>query len=115
MGTWKIKRNDTVPPFSTTLTDASNDVVDLTGATVKFIMKSQANGEVKVASTVTTGPGGAALDTTGVYEYAWTGADTDTAAEFWAEHEVTYPSGKKQTFPTVSYDIIIIYGDLDDS
>lgn len=111
MGTWKTKRNDTYPPLETTLTDADGLAVNLAGSTVAFIMRSTGDSSVKVQSAMAFVTDG----TDGKVEYEWQAADTDEAGLFLAEYQVIYGSGEKQTFPTVGYDKVLIYGDLDDS
>jgi hypothetical protein len=111
----KIKRHDTAPVFTATLTDSAGAVVDLTGATAVFHMRDESDSSLKIDSGAMTGPGGGALDATGVVEYPWVVGDTDRAGLFFAEVEVTYPSSRVQTFPVTGYDKVHIFGDLDDA
>lgn len=79
--------------------------MDLTGATVRFVMKPE-NG------TVLTVDGTADIDsdpTTGIVSYSWvapvgeTPGDTDTDGEYEAEFEVTFADDSIQTFPNSRY------------
>lgn len=93
MADYTMKRNDTLPKVTATLqTNGSN--YNLTGATVKFIMRATGAGAPKVdaAATVTNAANGAV-------EYAWIAADTDTEGDFNAEFEVTTSGGDVITFP----------------
>lgn len=115
MGTWRIKRHDTYPPFSVTLYDADGIAVDLTGSTVQFVMRLEDVTTLKVDGAM-TGPNGGAFDATGVAEYPWVAADTDTEGTYLAEYQVTFPANAgKQTFPTKGYDRVIVGEDLDDA
>lgn len=106
MADFNIKRNDTDPPITATLQD-SNGAVDLTGSTVKFIMKSPDNNTAKVNSPATISDA-----VNGQVQYFWQQGDTDTAGLFFAEWEVTLPSGKVATFPNNTFNSIMITEDL---
>jgi hypothetical protein len=96
-----IKQGDLLPTVQATLKDAADTVWDLTGATVKFLMRSLTSEVVKVNATADI------LDAVNrKVEYKWVGTDTDTVALFEVEWEVTFPSGKKETFPGDRYNII---------
>ncbi|MGQ0669342.1 MAG: hypothetical protein ACT4PO_06680 [Actinomycetota bacterium] len=108
MADFAIKKGDLEPAIKATLQDAAGAAVDLTGATVKFIMASLAATTPKIlaAATITAA-------TTGKVEYVWIGTDTDTDGRYRGEFEVTWASGKKQTFPSDGYVEIIVTEDLD--
>lgn len=94
-----ITQGDTGPNLVSTLRDSNGDVVNLTGATVRFLMTARGGSTLKVngsASIVGDATGG-------VVSYAWQSADTDTAGDFNAEFEVTFSGGAKQTFPNSRY------------
>lgn len=96
MTDFTMKQNDTSPAISYILKDADSNVVDLTGAlAIRFHMVSQDKQTVKVdaAGSVV----GAA--TSGEVKYQWLPADTDTAATWLAEFEITYADGNIETFP----------------
>jgi len=90
---FSIKQNDTSPSLQVTLKDSSLVVVNLTGATVRFHMKS-VDGTLKVdaSMTVTSALGG-------VCQYNWQAGDTDTVGTYYVEFEVTYADASVETFP----------------
>jgi hypothetical protein len=101
------KTFDTAPAFLCALSDA-NGPINLTGATVLFIMKLYgSSGSTKVASAGTVAD---ALN--GIVSYQPVTADTNTAADYSAEWEITYSSGKKQTFPDPGYLLVRVTADL---
>ena len=104
----QIKRNDRAPLVKSTLLDENSLPVDLTGASVKFVMKTTEaapSTKVNAAMTLANAAGG-------VVEYAWALGDTDTAGSYVAEFEVTYASGVIQTFPTSGFETVTIHPDL---
>lgn len=107
--TFYTKRNDTARSIQATLRDPAGALVDLTGCTVRFILRatSAADGVEKVrALAVIVSPAG-------VVRYDWQAADVDTAGDFLAEWEVAYPSSRKETFPSNGYNRVRIMADLD--
>lgn len=90
---FSIKQNDTSPSLQVTLKDSSLAVIDLTGATVRFHMKS-VDGTLKIDAlmTVTNVSGG-------VCQYNWQVGDTDTVGTYYVEFEVTYADASVETFP----------------
>lgn len=90
---FSIKQNDTSPSLQVTLKDSSLTVIDLTGATVRFHMKS-VDGTLKIDApmTVTNVSGG-------VCQYNWQAGDTDTVGTYYVEFEVTYADASVETFP----------------
>ncbi len=104
MGTFFFKQGDTVPKIQTILKDGAGVIVDLTGATVKFKMRSKFDATVKIDSAaLVVSPG-----TDGLVEYQWVTADTNTPGWYDAEWEVVFPGGKIETFPNKGYDTIKI-------
>ena len=81
--------------------------IDLTGATVRFLMRSRSTGVTVVAAvaTVVAAP-------SGIVQYDWQIADVGSEDIFNGEFEVTYSDGRKETFPNFDYIEIIIKGDL---
>lgn len=90
---FSIKQNDTSPALQATLKDASLTAINLTGASVRFHMKS-VDGTVKVdeAMTITNASGG-------IVQYNWQTGDTDTVGTYYVEFEVTYADSSIETFP----------------
>lgn len=109
MATWRHKRNDTYPDLTVTLKDSAGSAVDVSGATVKFIMRAVAESVPKVNAAMSFVTDGS----NGQVKYEWLAADTDEAGMYWAEYQVTYAGGDIQTFPTVGWDRVLIYGDLE--
>lgn len=103
-----VKAGDTAPVVRATLLDALGAAVDLTGATVRFVMATSTTPrtvKVDAAATVVNAAGG-------VVEYAWAALDTNTVGAYVAEFEVTYANTKVQTFPTTGYVDVTISDDL---
>lgn len=118
---FRIKANDRKPVVSAQLGYAgTTSRPDLTGCTVSFIMRAARLGDdgvsllpdsavpVKVNSPATV------LDATAAtVRYAWAAGDTATPGTYLVEWEVHDPDGLTQTFPTDSYNLLIVYADLD--
>lgn len=92
-----IKQNDTAPAIRATLKDASNNDVNLTGATVKFHMKTE-SGVVVVDDTATVENAN-----TGSVSYSWSTGDTETYGPHMGEFQVTYSDSSIETFPNKGY------------
>ncbi len=103
--THKIKRGDTARKFIDAFT-IEGDPIDLTGATVKFILKNIASGEVFTRNATITDAA------EGEVEYQPIAADVATVGRYVAEWEITYTGGKKQTVPEEHYINIEVKADL---
>lgn len=105
--TFYIKQNDTGPAIVATLQDANGNAINLTGAGVRFHMRSVSGGNpvVDAAATVVT-----ALS--GIVRYNWVAADTDTVGTYQAEFEVTYADASIETFPNDGYIAVQIIDDI---
>ena len=88
-----MKQNDTMPRRVYALKH-NGTAVDLTGATVKFIMRAQGSSSTKVNASATVSD-----QTNGLVYYAWSSSDTDTTGEYEAEFQVTYSDSTVETFP----------------
>jgi hypothetical protein len=102
-----VKRNDTQPVLERTLLDVDDAPVNLTGATVKFIMRKPGASTAKVSAAATV-----VTPLAGEVSYQWTGTDTDTAGTYNGEFEVTFSGGAKQTFPNDGHLKIEVVEDL---
>lgn len=101
-----IKKNDRAPSISATFTSGGSPV-DLSGATVKFLMAPSVGGTPKVNASATI-----VSATEGQVRYDWASGNTDTVGLFYAEWEVTYSNGVKQTFPNDNYLHIVVMSEL---
>lgn len=112
MSIFNMKRHDTLPVLSGTITDA-NGAVSLASATEIRIIMTDSSGAIKVDST-----GGVAdadqVTNKGLFTYPWIAADTDTSGDYKLEVQITFPAGK-QTFPNPGYSIVRIVDDLNDA
>lgn len=102
-----IKQNDRREPIDRTLRGSDGAVVNLSGASVKFLMRPQGGGALKVNAAATIVD--AAL---GKVRYSWAAGDTDTVGAFDAEFEVTFADGTVQTFPNGRYLSVVVVEDL---
>jgi hypothetical protein len=101
-----IKRHDTRPPLVKNLLDADGDPVNLSTASVVFIMSAGGVPKVNRAPvTVTNAP-------TGEVSYQWQAADTDTSGQYDGEFEVASGGGGVQTFPNPKKLVILVSDDL---
>lgn len=105
-----IKRNDLEPAFEVVLLDG-NIPVDLTSVvSVLFLMHNRrlgikASGPMVVADQ-------SIPDNRGIVRYDWQSGDTDTSGSFNAEIQVTWPTGRQQTFPANQYVVVDVQKDL---
>lgn len=106
MADFTIKQNDTWPPLEGVLTDA-NGAVNLTGASVRLILKSAGAG-----NTVLGGACDIVSAVEGRVRYTWLPADTQTVNTLNGEFEVTWGDGKVTTFPNDAYFSVEIKADL---
>jgi hypothetical protein len=109
MATYFAKTGDAGSTTPDTFLEKGNGTpVNLTGATVKFIMREIGAGSAKVNAAATV------VDAaTGQVRYSWTTNDLDTPSSYQAEWEVTYSGGAKETFPADGYIYVVIRDDLD--
>lgn len=106
MSTLVLKRGDLAPAFSMQLLDG-DDPVNLAGATVRLVMRRLGS-----ATPDLNRPAEVADAANGIVRYAWQAGETDTAATYLAEWEVTWGGGAPQTFPGDGYATVIILADL---
>jgi len=95
-----IKQGDTNPSLSDTLTYSNGAIVDLTGATVVFEVRSFSSASLlKLTGTLVV-----PVPASGVVVYSFSAQDTALAGYYMANWVVTFPDGGGQmTFPTVGY------------
>ena len=107
-----MRQNDTKPFLDMTLSD-KDGAVDLTGETVRFVMRSSDNDIVTDqdsagAQVVILGA------TSGRVRYRWLPADTSTSGSFLAELE-TWPTGSSSevtTYPNATHIEIVVVPEL---
>lgn len=102
-----IKQNDTVPSLRAALENGSGDAVDLTGATCQFHMRPLGSTTITVDASAQI-----VTEATGIVQYNWIAADTDTVGSYQAEFEVTYSDGTIETFPNNGYIRVEITDDI---
>lgn len=107
MNDFLLKRGDTSPAILGSLVGGDGSAVSITGASVRFHMARDANGEVVVDAAAAVVDAAA-----GQVRYDWQPADTMTAGRFRAEFEVTYSDGTVETFPNDGDLQILIRDDL---
>lgn len=104
--TFYIKQNDTQPRMLATLKDGDENLIDLTGASVRFHMRTVGGSVVTDSAAVVVTAG------SGLVRYDWQAADTDTVGSYQAEFEVTYADGTIETFPNNGYIRVQIGDDI---
>jgi hypothetical protein len=103
--TLKIKRNDVGRELDDTLT-LDHAPINLTGATVFFVMKNIADDVVtRKQAVLVSALGGQVKVTLGLLE-------TGVSATYQVEWEVTFSSGSVLTIPDDSYHVLEIVEDL---
>ena len=103
---FSIKQNDTGPSLLATLKDANDVPVNITGADVRFHMKSL-EGVVKIDSDMTV-----INSAEGLVRYDWLVGDTDTFGTYYVEFEVTYIDGSVETFPNTGSLVVSVVKEL---
>lgn len=101
MDVFVIKQGNTSPAFKLALTPTT---VDVTGATLRFRMRRAAG---DFATTIEAAAAAVTAEPP-VVEYQWQAGDTDEVGSFEAEVEVTYPSGRVETFPNKGWFPVLI-------
>lgn len=103
-----LKQNDLRPTLDFQLRDRTGAVVNLTGATVKFMMQAPgaASPKINAAATVI----GAA--TNGQVRYTMTGTDTDTIGDYLGEWQVVFSDATTETFPNWEHLKVRILDDI---
>lgn len=102
-----IKQHSVLPSFSTTLLDAHEQPVDLTGCSASLRM-------VRIGDSSITSGGPVTLVEAegGIVSYDFTTTDTMVSGSYLATIEVLFPGAKKQTFPYNDYFLFQVEEDL---
>lgn len=106
MATTYLKQHDT-KPLEATLTQKGGRPIDLSGATVKFLMKQNPPGSTTITGTCTL-----VNATKGIVRYSWGGSDLNTPGTYKVEFEITFADTKKQTVPSKDYEDVVVTADL---
>ena len=92
----EYKTGDTAPDIAGTVTDANGPVNISTATSLRFIAKSGSNPVIAGAATkVDDGT----TPLRGKWKYTWGASDLSIAGTWEVEIEVTWTSGKIETFP----------------
>jgi hypothetical protein len=95
---WVIKKGDTGKILRAQLRDSAGPV-DLTGCLVRFLMRPV--GANSPASNKVDAPAALVTPLTGEVKYEWLPVNIDTVGDYYAEFEVTFPTGNIMTWPTM--------------
>jgi hypothetical protein len=106
--TVQLKRNDTKDTITYTVTNLDGSIVNLTGASVKFVMGKNKTLITNAAATIVSAAAG-------TVSYTLTESDTLQAGTFNAEFEVTFSDGKVKTYPSNGYILVNIQANVDKS
>ena len=98
-----IKQGDTSPALVVDLKTPNRQPASLSGATVRFHMRSKRRtGAVVDQPAIVVDPDN------GQVRYDWQPGDTAAAGEFEVEFEATYVDGTVETFPNKGYIDVLI-------
>lgn len=97
------KVNDRSPSLQVSLRYEDGTFVDLTGASVNFVMTPQGQ-----QTPLINNPCVVVDVPSSQVRYDWRIGDTSTLGTFQAEFQVVYPGGKQQTVPSHDYFYITI-------
>lgn len=106
--TINVKKGDRLPAVAATLR-ANGAAINLTGSTVKFLMRSVNGGLVKVNAACVVVNASA-----GQVRYDWALADTDTPGKYHAEFQITDGSGLRETCPNDGHLVVLVADDIAD-
>ena len=101
------KQGDSAPALLATLVDGDGVAVNLTAASVKFMMWGPGDAAVKVNSAATITDAA-----TGKVSYTPTALNTDTPGDYIVEWQVTFSGGAIETFPNADWQKIRVKDDI---
>ena len=113
-----MKQGDVGTPISAVLKDAQNKPVDLTGATVKFLMAKTTGTDIYSDGVVqwdiiVDSPAEVFYPEGGIVQYIFKADDVAEFGQFVGEFQVTHASGHIETFPNSNTQIkISIHPDI---
>jgi hypothetical protein len=103
-----VKKNDSYDAITYQLENEDNSTVDLTGASVNFVMGKKNKLITNAKATVTSA-------TSGIVSYQLTPLDTLVSGTFLAEFVVTFANGTVKTYPSNGYITVDVEQNLDTS
>jgi hypothetical protein len=103
-----VKKNDSYDAITYQLENEDNSTVDLTGASVNFVMGKKNKLITNTKATVTSA-------TSGIVSYQLTQLDTLVSGTFLAEFVVTFANGTTKTYPSNGYITVDVEQNLDTS
>jgi parallel beta-helix repeat protein len=103
-----VKKNDSYDAITYQLENEDNSTVDLTGASVNFVMGKKNKLITNAKATVTSA-------TSGIVSYQLTQLDTLVSGTFLAEFVVTFANGTTKTYPSNGYITVDVEQNLDTS
>jgi len=106
--TFFIKQNDDRPHLDAFLRDDKDRPVDITGASVKFHLRSLADNSVKI----TDGSVSVTNATEGAVRFEWTTTNTNTSGNYQGEFQVTFADATVESFPNNGYIKVVITDDV---
>ena len=105
--------NDVLPPLDCTLQESSEGTLiafNITGYTVRFVMRSSAN--TVIADATTSGDVTVLSSTAGRVRMNFSSSHVDTPGSFLAEWELKTASTQRITFPSASHISIVLKPEL---
>lgn len=96
---WTLKQNDTAPILTDTLTYSNGQLVNLTGATLTFVMRSL----TAPTPVLLTGVTAITKPLEGKVSYTPSAGDTANTGMFMANWHVSFPGGQSMSWPTEGY------------
>lgn len=101
-----IKRGDTLPPLVVDLAYSDGSVLDLTGATGRFLMRRVYELDLVIDEEIDLD---AAANTA---TWDWANGGTEVVQHYRAEIEIAFSDGRVQTFPTIGTIAIHVVKDM---
>lgn len=99
------KSQDSGPTNTTTLQDRDGNPVNLTGATVRFLMRKGDTVHIDAAAEIVDAAAG-------TVRYNRTAVDTGTVGVYQAEYEALFSNGNRQSYPEAGYITVRIIDDV---
>ena len=101
-----MKKGNLQPPVEATLLDGNADPINLTGATIKMVMRKVSTGVVLEKTMVIVSA------IAGTLKYDWVAGDTDNPGFYDIEFKITFSDTTSLTVPNNTYDRLEIIDNL---